>query len=376
MPAKRILFITDKYPPQGGGVGVSAARLARGLATRGIIVHVLHVNADTTPGAVQSAREGELVVHRLGAIPDDPATALQLADHLITHLHERLSFTHIHGHNLYPGGYLAAFYARLLGIKSCVSIRGNDIDRGMFDPVQFSFIEWTLKNATAIGTVSRALAGKAEVLSERSDITFTPNSVDTEIFSPRQCDKTLLAEIDFKGETILGFVGELRAKKGTHFMLDAFRIVRADRPAKLLLIGSMRGADRMLLRLFLRDNPTLRPDIHVIPYTTDRALLCKYYNLLDLLLSPSLWDGMPNSVLEAMACGRVVLASDAGGIRDIITHGENGYLIGLHELARLGEGCLELLDAGNQTIGHAARAHMLTNFTPAAELDRQIALYG
>ena len=357
-------------------MGVSAARLARGLAARGLVVHVLHVNADTTPGAVQSAREGDLVVHRLGAIPDDPATALQLADHLISHLHERINFTHFHGHYLYPGGYLAAFYARLLGVKSAVSIRGNDVDRGMFDAQQLPFIEWTLKNATTVAAVSRALALKAGALAGRDDVQFTPNSVDTEVFAPQKRDKVLLAEINYHGEALLGFVGELRAKKGTHFVLDAFRTVHAARPAKLLLIGSMRGADRMLLRLFLRENPTLRPDIHVIPYTADRALLSRYYNLLDLVLSPSLWDGMPNSVLEAMACGRVVLASDAGGIRDVITHGENGYLLGLHELERLGEGCLELLDADTKAIGPAARAYMLANFTPEAEMERLLALYG
>jgi glycosyltransferase involved in cell wall biosynthesis len=54
--------------------------------------------------------------------------------------------------------------------------------------------------------------------------------------------------------------------------------------------------------------------------------LCAAYTLCDLVLQPSIDDGMPNAVLEAMACERVVVASPVGGLLDLIQDGENGFL--------------------------------------------------
>jgi len=374
-PPKRILFLTDRFPPQIGGVAVSAARLARGLAARGHVVHIASVNAEVEPGAVQSGMEDGLVAHRLGGL-EEPDQALQLTERIITHLHERIGFELFHGHGAFPGGYLAAYFARRFGVRSYVSARGNDVERGMFNPVQLPFVLWTLQHADAVGCVSCELAEKCRALSGREDIDYTPNSVDTSLFRPQAPDPSLREP--FGEAPLLGFVGELRFKKGTHFLLDAFRAVRAARPAKLLLIGGLRSEDRSFLRHYLRQYPDLRPDIHVIDYLHDREALAHYYNLLDLVLIPSLWDGMPNSLLEAMACGRVAIAGDAGGIRDVVRHGENGFLVGIHELHRLGEGCLELLDAGEdyrREIGSRAREYVERHHTPEAELDRLEARY-
>ena len=365
----RIHFLTDRFPPQIGGVAVSSARLARGLAARGHVVHVVSLGAEVESGSVQSESADGVVIHRLGAL-EEPDLALQLADRVIAHLHERVRFELFHGHGVTPAGYLAAYFARRFGAASYVSARGNDVDRGMFAPAQMPFVLWALEHADAVGCVSRELAEKVRALSRREDAAYTPNSVDTTLFRPKTPDPALREP--FGDVPLLGFVGELRFKKGTHFLLDAFRTVRAARPAKLLLIGGLRGEDRSFLRHYLRQYPDLRPDIHVIDYLHDREQLVEYYNLLDLVLIPSLWDGMPNSLLEAMACGRVTVAGDAGGIRDVVRHGERGFLVGIHELHRLGEGCLEVLAAGEklrQEIGERARRYVETHHAPEKELD-------
>jgi glycosyltransferase involved in cell wall biosynthesis len=226
--------------------------------------------------------------------------------------------------------------------------------------------------------VSRDLVEKCAVLSGRTDIRYQPNSVDAHFFQPGPVDASLRDALGITDEAVLGFVGELRFKKGTQFLLEALRQVREVHPARLLLVGGMRGEDRAYLRRYLRKNPHLRPDIQLIDYLHDREQLRAYYNLMDIVLSPSLWDGMPNSVLEAMACGRLVLASDVGGIRDIITPGATGLLIGVHELARLGEGCLEILQAAQaerETLGRRAREYVLARHTPEGELDRLLEDY-
>ncbi|MCS6859668.1 MAG: glycosyltransferase [Abditibacteriales bacterium] len=107
-----ILFITDRFPPQLGGVAISSERLTRLLAERGHVVHVLHLGANVEPAAVQSQREGNVMVHRLGAL-ESPDVTLPLADNVIAHLHKRVGFQIFHGHSLTPAGYLAAFHAKL-----------------------------------------------------------------------------------------------------------------------------------------------------------------------------------------------------------------------------------------------------------------------
>jgi glycosyltransferase involved in cell wall biosynthesis len=375
--AFHILFITDRFPPQVGGVAISSERLTRLLAERGHVVHVLHLGANVEPASAQSQREGDVMVHRLGVL-ESPDVTLQLADNVISHLHERVDFQIFHGHYLTPSGYLAAFYAKTFGAKSFVSVRGNDVDRGMFNSNQLPFILWTLQHADAIGCVSRELARKCNALSGRDDIHYTPNSVDLDLFQPQAKDEQLLQSLTHQGETLLGFVGELRFKKGTHFLLDAFRVVREKRAAKLLIVGGMRREDRSFLRHYLRQHPDLRPDIHLVEYVHDRRELVKYYSLMDIVLAPSLWDGMPNSVLEAMACGRLVIASNVGGIRDVITHGETGLLVDVHELHRLGEGCLEVMKAGEEVrteIGQRARGYVEQHHTPEQEVRQLTEIY-
>ena len=82
--------------------------------------------------------------------------------------------------------------------------------------------------------------------------------------------------------------------------------------------------------------------------------MARHLRLCDVVLLPSVWDGMPNALLEAMACGRPVIASDAGGIAEVVEHGVSGLLVPRASLHRLGEAVLELLGLGPEfsaTIG-------------------------
>jgi glycosyltransferase involved in cell wall biosynthesis len=373
----KILFITDRFPPQIGGMGRSADRLTHALADSGHTVHVLHLAADINPGTVQSQPEGDLMVHRVGTLASQDVM-LQIADNVICSWHERVGFDIFHGHFVTPAGYLATVEAGRFGVKSYVSVRGNDVDRGMFDGTQLPLILWTFEHADAVGCVSRELLSKCKALSGREVIHCTPNSVDLKTFRPMPKDENLLRSIRYKGETILGFVGELRFKKGTHFILDAFLAVHHHCPSKLLLVGGMQTDDRLSLKHFIHQYPELRHDIHAVDYTHDHDQLAKWYNLIDIVLSPSLWDGMPNNVLEAMACERCVIASDVGGIRDLIKHGETGYLVDVHDLDRFGEGCIEVVNVEEKLrtkIGKNARRYVAEHHSPEKELEQLQGIY-
>ena len=103
----------------------------------------------------------------------------------------------------------------------------------------------------------------------------------------------------------------------------------------------------------------------------DPADVAAHLRLCDVFLQPSLWDGLPNALLEAMACGLVCVGSDAGGIPEAIEHEKSGFVIPRAQLNRLGEALLEILNLPAQAraaYGNAARKRIEETFYPAAEV--------
>jgi len=382
-PGRSVLLIAENYPPDVGGVANAARRNAEGLAARGMEMHVFTLSSQVPAGLLESKREGALLVHRLGTLRERD-DSLQLAADLLEHLWERFGFTIFHGFYALYAGFLAVWSGKLLGGRSVVSVRGNDLDRGLFQERAFAPLHWTLTQADAVACVSRDLAKKAQELTGRGDVRYTPNTVDADLFRPEPPDQALLEELFPRASPadgappVLGCVGELRFKKGLHILMEAFQRIHATRPARLLLVGGARRAERQFLRNYLECHPNLEPDVRLVEYVTDRQLLVRHYNLLDVCVFPSLWEGMPNSALEAMACERVVVASDAGGLKDLVRHGETGALISRHQLGDLADVLLEALDlspAAREALGREARRYVQAHHAPETEVDRLVAIY-
>src|SRR6476620_3525155 len=104
----RVLLITDRYPPQAGGLARSSQRLAGHAARSGAEVHVLVTQAEGEPGRLASVQEGAIQVHRLGATRS-AADAGQNAAQAVEWLHERARFDLVHGQYGSTGGFLAAY---------------------------------------------------------------------------------------------------------------------------------------------------------------------------------------------------------------------------------------------------------------------------
>lgn len=365
---RSILLIADRFPPDPGGLSRASARLARFTAEVGVTVNVLVLRSTGAPGSLVTTREDNLTVHRLGAERDTISSG-QSAAQVIEWLQSTVGFDLYHGQYGSTGGFLATCHARLASAASYVSLRGNDVDRDLHDPARSAALLWTLRNADAIGAVSPHLVDAANVLGEREDVRYTPNSVDCDLYRPRPTADTLRAELGLDEGPILGFSGELRHKKGAAFLLEAFRKV-SSQGAQLLLVGPMRSDAQRLLQVFREEHPTSADRVRSVGSVGDHERLVRLYNLMDLAVFPSLWEGMPNAVLEAMACGRPVLTSDTGALPELVIPNETGWRIPRHELHRLGEALEEVLALSPEersAMGDRGREWVGREFTPERE---------
>jgi glycosyltransferase involved in cell wall biosynthesis len=362
---KRLLFITEQFPPALGGVSASAHRTVAALRELGVQVDVLVWTRALQPGVVEATGENPRIF-RFGRYRQWDHTfphTLNLCDWL----YSMAGYDAVWGHYLAPSGFFAAWLGKLKGAPSTVSVRGNDLDRDMFPPGDFARLRWTLENATVVSAVTRDLSRKVTALVDRQDVVELPNSVDSRVFRPVLPSGELRAALGIRaGELVIGFSGELREKKGLQPLLEALRMVRAQRPACLLVIGEVRPSQMPRLFEFTGTEPLVEHRILITGALAGGAHeVNRHLQLCDVYVQPSLWDGMPNALLEAMAAGCGCIASDAGGIPEIITPGVDGIVLPRWQLHRLGEAILEWAgtdDAARGAIRAAARKRMVENF--------------
>lgn len=368
--SRRILFLTERYAPDSGGVAASSGRIARALAGLGAQVDVVAWTRAMQAGEV-AAEAGNPAAYRMGRFREWDTTmphTLNLLDWLAG-MHP---YDCIWGHYLPLAGFLAVWFARLNGLRSVVSIRGNDLDRDVFPPADFARLEWTLRHADRITAVTRELARKAEALSGRQDTIYLPNVVDGEVFAPCEVPAVeMRAGLGIAAdEAVLGFAGELREKKGLQHLLRALQAVRAKRPACLLIIGDVRPSEMPRLLQVLGPGRLAEHRVAITGQLASPEAVNRHLQLCDVYLQPSLWDGMPNALLEAMAAGCGCIASDAGGIPEVIRPGVDGVIVPRHQLHRLGEAVLEWLEAGpadRARIRKSARERVLAEFHAGRE---------
>ncbi|GAB4374111.1 MAG: glycosyltransferase family 4 protein [Elainellaceae cyanobacterium] len=369
MHLKRLLFITERFPPDLGGLARSAGRLVSTLNQLNVAVDIVTWSRYLQAGEITREQgEGGAIVHRIGLYRQWDMT-LPHTLNVLDWLHQSHAYDAVWGHYLFPAGFVATWFAQLNGLASLISARGNDIDVALFPPGDFARLQWTIAHATLITAVSQDMARKVQILSQRDDVIVLKNVVNTHQFSPaldqknqKSASSMLRSSLGIaENEIILGFSGELREKKGQQFLLNALTTVRSRHPACLLIIGEVRPSTQAILQNFAIAYPDDAQRVIITGHLAEPAAVANHLWLCDLYLQPSLWEGMPNALLEAMACGCCCIASDAGGIPEVIEHGKTGFLLPRAQLHRLGEAIMELLDlpvSERQAIGRAAQQYI------------------
>jgi len=203
--------------------------------------------------------------------------------------------------------------------------------------------------------------------------------VNTERFRPGR-DESVRAEFGLDPEApVAVFVGRPIREKGLPELLQAFARVREQLPgARLLLIGAtMMGSGNPdgleEVRGWVNDWG-IEDAVHLAGMRTDVERLLRG---ADLLVLPSHREGMPRSILEAMATGLPVVATDIRGCREEVVDGETGLLVPIHDPVRLADAILRILDdpEKRRAMGDAGRRRVEELFDEEKVLDRQIEVF-
>ena len=366
----RIALLSEKYPPDPGGLAVSVQRLACGLIAAG---HTVCVFAPNDTPELRRVIDNGVAMFRLPLLRRGDDTLAEWFS-LLSAQHAAQSFDVIHAYFITRLAFVGVYAGRTLGVPTIVSARGNDLDRAVFDAAKSAQILYALQHADAITANSRELLRKAQALAPAQTAILIPNGVDANHYQALPRDESLAQSLGLVAQSVIGFVGEARAKKGLASLLIAYRTVAQHRSTGLLLVGGVRRDDKELLKVFQKQQPDL--PVVVVPYTSSDTLPA-YYNLIDVLALPSLRDGLPNALLEGMACERAIVGTAVGGIPDAIIDGENGRLVPPGDVEALAQAIDDLLADAElcRCFGQRARETVLRDFTLEQELEKNLALY-
>jgi glycosyltransferase involved in cell wall biosynthesis len=376
----KLALLSEKYTPDLGGLAISTGRLGDSLAAAGHDVRVFCPSPNLPATIQQTQRSGGVHLTRFGAHKRVDDTLVDWFE-LIVEEHQREPFDLIQAYFLPLAGFVGAYAGKYLDIPSVVSIRGNDIERAAFDPGKFSHVMYALQNANTVTTNASILAKKAKAFIDR-EIPVIPNGIDTTLFKPMERNEVLAETVGVETgkkkeerSMVIGFVGELREKKGQLALQFAYAQVYKRKPATLLIVGEVRaGADGQAWAEFRGANPDCQV---VVTGQVPHKDLPAYYSLMDVFVHPSLRDGMPNALLEAMACGLPVIATPVGGAVDVIQDGKNGIFVNVNDTNDLAQKILDLLDDPEKraTLGKNARESIAGRFTLEKELQANLNVY-
>ncbi|MBF0520424.1 MAG: glycosyltransferase family 4 protein [Nitrospirae bacterium] len=156
-------------------------------------------------------------------------------------------------------------------------------------------------------------------LLNRFNISVIPNGVDTGVFKPLNklaCRDKLKIPSNKKVILFLAHVVKDNPRKGGGVFIEVMNKLAKEHDVFALIVGD--GAEQWADEI---TSPALRHG-----FVNDDELLAAIYNSADIILHPAVSENLPNSVLEAMACGVPAVAFDVGGVKDIVRHMETGYL--------------------------------------------------
>ena len=287
-------------------------------------------------------------------------------------LHRKHRFDLIHAFWLLPNGFIAAVVSKLCRVPLMVALRGSDIFISKQNPVFRAMARWTLKQATMVTSVTPTFLPDLETFGvPKEKRRLIPNGSHPSLFpEPLPSDLNALRQyFSIPEDNLVVFaLGRIVLKKGFDILIQALPLVKQKVPNVTLIIGGD-GTDLNRLKTVAKEH-NVSESIRFTG-TISRADVPAYFHLCDVFTLPAVVDpkgnvdGCPNVILEAMACGKPVVASGISGIPVVVKDNETGILVGEKHVTQLAAALVALLTdkPKREQFGRAGRARILNELT-------------
>ncbi|HEY0827784.1 MAG TPA: N-acetyl-alpha-D-glucosaminyl L-malate synthase BshA [Bacilli bacterium] len=324
--------------PSLGGSGVVATELGKLLAEKGHQVHFITNSMPFRLGHYQKnlfyheVEVNDYYVFRYP--PYDLALASKMAQ--VVKMQE-LDLLHVH--YAVPHAICAFLAKQMVGehLKVVTTLHGTDITVLGHDESLRDLIRLGINQSDAVTAVSNDLIKETRnLLSIEKPIDLTYNFVDKRIYYPRNC-ASYRADFAPPNEKILMHISNFRPVKRVGDVVEIFAKVNEQIPSHLVFVGE--GPDLPKVNSRIRDLG-LSHRVHFLGKQDDVA---QVISMADVLLLPSEKESFGLVALEAMACGVPTVATNVGGIPELISHGETGFLAPVGDIHAMSEFTVRLL---------------------------------
>ena len=342
------------YPVYGGS-GVVATELGKALAKRGHRVHFISYSMPFRLGHVAENISFHEVTVNTYPLFEYPPYSLALTSKMVDVVqHEALDLLHMH--YALPHATSALLARQILKTQGervpiVTTLHGTDITLVGQDPSFRPVVNYSINQSDGVTAVSEYLRQETqEHFDIGCDMEVIPNFIDTDRFRRSQKDHFKQALCP-DGEKVLVHVSNFREAKRAPEVVDIFSKLRAEGfDLKLLLVGD--GPDRVPTERLARE----RGVYNDVRFLGKQEPVEEILAIADVFVMPSGSETFGLAALEAMACGVPVVASNIGGLPELVVDGETGYLCPLGDVDAFAERAARLLGSEEHQSEMAAAA--------------------
>jgi L-malate glycosyltransferase len=341
------------YPTYGGS-GVVATELGIELAARGHEVHFISyampIRLNSTSERIQF-HEVEVTTYPLF---DHPPYTLALATKL-TEVADSAGLDLLHVHYAIPHS-VSALLARMMAaprkLPFITTLHGTDITLVGNDRSYLPITRFSIEQSDGVTAISHYLRDRTVKEFEiKRAIEVIPNFVNCDLYK-RSEDRSYRAKWAPNGEPVLMHLSNFRPVKRITDAIEIFARVREKMPAKLVMMGD--GPDRGAAEYMVRRR-RLQRDVFFVG-KQDRVQ--EKLGQADLFLLPSDLESFGLAALEAMACELPVIATNVGGLPEVVTNGVDGYLVAPREVESAATRAIEILSRPDRGRGMGQQARI------------------
>ena len=268
----------------------------------------------------------------------------------------------IHSHFLADTGLAAIIVGSILKIPVITSLLGKDI----FDPIDpvptkwHNCLVWLMEKSSKVIACSKDQKRRAQVMGVSSDISVIPHGVNTKKFVP-SIKVDIKKKLGIRGPMVLS-VQRLHPRKGLTYLIDAIPIILDKIPsAKFVIVGT--GSEKMKIEKKI-NALRIENSVKLVGFVPESELT-HYYANCDLFVLHSLYEAFGIVLLEAMACGKPVVATKCGGIPEVVINEKTGLLSPPRKANELARACIKILQSPEmkQKMGQNGLNRVLKRFS-------------